>query len=354
MVAEMARVIVAITGASGAVYGVRLLEVLREAGRETHLIVSRWGWETVRLETGLPPDGLRGMATHTHRPDDLGAPVASGSFPVDGMVIAPCSMKTAAAIAHGYSADLIVRAADVCLKERRRLIVVPRETPLSAVHLGNLLRLARLGVVVLPPMPAFYCHPASPADLVDHTVARILDHLGISHRLSPRWEGQGEAEQREEAAARPQHEAGTSGGGWWEREAGAAEGRLREWEARAGEGHLRVQARAWATDDGYVVGLFGGDRTHVGTVVVSVPRPSLADPERSSCTSSVINLPAHKEEEVIRPLADELARVTCSPVVGVAGVHVDGADPSTLDLLARNCREAGRLLLGLITGGSGG
>lgn len=345
------RVIVAITGASGAVYGVRLLEALRAAGVETHLIVSRWGWETVRVELGLSPDRLRAMATCAYGPDELGAPVASGSFPTDGMVIAPCSMKTAAAIAHGYAADLIARAADVCLKERRRLILVPRETPLSAVHLENLLRLARLGVVILPPVPAFYTHPASLADLVDQTVGRILDHLGVPHEVGGRWEGGSGGDPRGSGAGAPvRGSAGEPGGG----HPGADVGGVRQWEAWAGEGPLRVQARAWATDSGYVVGLFGGTRTHVGSVVVSVPRPSLADSDRWSCTSSVINLPAHKEEEVIRPLAEELARVTGSPVVGVAGVHVDRADAATLEVLTANCREAGRFLLALIRAECGG
>lgn len=346
------RVVVAITGASGAVYGVRLLEALRAAGVETHLIVSRWGRETVRMEVGLSPDRLREMATHAYGPDDLEAPVASGSFPADGMVIAPCSMKTVAAIAHGYAADLIARAADVCLKERRRLILVPRETPLSAVHLENLLRLARLGVVILPPVPAFYTHPTSLADLIDHTVGRILDHLGVPHQVGGRWKGgAGGALQGggADASAARESVGGREGGQPREDVRG-----VRQWEAWAGEGPLRVQARAWATDSGYVVGLFGGTRTHVGSVVVSVPRPSLADPERWSCTSSVINLPAHKEEEVIRPLAEELARVTGSPVVGVAGVHVDRADAATVEVLTANCREAGRFLLALIRAQCGG
>jgi 4-hydroxy-3-polyprenylbenzoate decarboxylase len=319
---------------------------------ETHLIVSRWGWETVRMEVGLCPDRLREMATHAYGPDDLGAPVASGSFPTDGMVIAPCSMKTVAAIAHGYAADLIARAADVCLKERRRLILVPRETPLSAVHLENLLRLARLGVVILPPVPAFYAHPTSLADLIDHTVGRILDHMGVPHQVGGRWKGGAGSDLQGRGAGAPP--ARGSGGEPDGGRPGEDAGSVRQWEAWAGEGVLRIQARAWGTDCGYVVGLFGGTRTHVGSVVVSVPRPSLADPEQLSCTSSAINLPAHKEEEVIRPLTEELARVSGSPVVGVAGVHVDGADAATVEVLTANCREAGRLLLALIRAQCGG
>lgn len=360
------RVVVGITGASGVIYGVRLLSVLREAGVETHLIISRWGAETIREETGLDPDRVRALAYRTYSHDDLAAPPASGSFPVDAMAVVPCSMKTVAAIAHGFSRDLISRAADVCLKERRRLVVVPRETPLSPLHLENLLRLARLGVVVLPPVPAFYLRPASLEELVDGTVGRILDHLGVAHGLSRPWGGPSHPEQQglgrprqpgPPQACRPgqegepgdgrQGEPGSSGGG------GGRPGVV-EVETRAGEGRLQVVARGWDTGRGYVVGLFGGESPHVGAVVVSMPRPSLADPGKPSCTSSVINLPAHKEEEVIRPLAEELARATGRPVVGVAGVHVEGADPASLDALVHHCREAGRRLVGVITRGDAG
>lgn len=341
------RVIVAVTGASGAVYAVRLLEVLRQARVETHLIVSRWGAQTLREEMGLEPEQLRDMAAHVYAPDDLTAPVASGSFPVDGMVVVPCSMKTVAAIAHGFSGDLITRAADVCLKERRHLIILPRETPLSSIHLENLLRLARLGVVVMPPAPAFYIRPASVSDLVDHTVGRILDHLGVSHGLSRRWR----AESADACPFPAPFTPALTAHGKAEPEGPGEDvtgNRLGQWEAWAGEGRFRVCARAWGTDDGYVIGLFGGDRPHVGTVVVSIPRPSLAEPGRYSSTSSVISLPAHKEEEVIRPLGEELARVTRSPVVGVAGVHLEGADPAAIEALVQNCREAGKRLLVLL------
>ena len=181
------RVIVGITGASGAIYGIRVVEELAARGVETHLVVSRWGRETIRLETDRDPASVEALATSVYRHDDLSAPISSGSFRADAMVIVPCSMKTAAAIAHGYSDDLISRAAAVRIKEKSTLVIVPRETPLSPVHLENLLRLAQLGVVVLPPMPAFYNRPTSVQELVDHTVGRVLDHLGIEHNLLKRW-----------------------------------------------------------------------------------------------------------------------------------------------------------------------
>ncbi|MDI9619220.1 MAG: UbiX family flavin prenyltransferase [Candidatus Nezhaarchaeota archaeon] len=181
------RVVVAITGASGAVYGVRLLEALGGSGVETHLVLSGWAEKTLQLELGLTLEEVKRLATFTHSCSDLSAPIASGSCRFDGMVIAPCSMKTLSAIAHGYADNLITRAADVALKERRRLILVPRETPLSAVHLRNMLALAEAGAVILPPAPAFYIKPRTVDDLVNYVVGKILDHLGVEHNLYKRW-----------------------------------------------------------------------------------------------------------------------------------------------------------------------
>lgn len=182
-------IVVAVTGASGAVYGVTLLERLKEARIETFLILSRWARYTLELETGCSPEELERVADHFYQAGDLSASVASGSFPHRGMVVAPCSMKTLAAIAMGFSDNLITRAADVTIKEGRKLVLLPRETPLSAIHLENMLKLARLGVVIMPPVPAFYHRPREIRDLVDHTVSRVLDILGIENDLSGRWKG---------------------------------------------------------------------------------------------------------------------------------------------------------------------
>lgn len=181
------RIIVGISGASGAIYGIRVLEELGRAGVETHLVISRWARETIRQETDFTPEAVEALATVSYDPQDQSAAISSGSFLTSGMVIAPCSMKTVAAIAHGYADNLLARAADVCLKEQRKLVLVPRETPLSALHLENLLRLARLGVAILPPVPAFYHRPRSLEEIVDQTVGRVLDHLGVPHRLLRRW-----------------------------------------------------------------------------------------------------------------------------------------------------------------------
>jgi len=183
------RLVVAVTGASGVVYGKRLLEVLRGKKVETHLIVSRAAEKVIEHELGMSKKDLERLVTHVYDVDDLTAPLMSGSFKTDGMVIIPCSMKTLAGIVHGFADNLILRAADVALKEKRRLVVVPRETPLSVVHLHNLLEASRLGVFVVPAMPAFYHKPQKVNDLVDFVVGRVLDCLGVEHRLFKRWEG---------------------------------------------------------------------------------------------------------------------------------------------------------------------
>lgn len=183
----MERVIVGISGASGVIYGVRLLEALKKLNIETHLIMSEWAERILAMETDDDPKYVRGLATVRYENRDLAAPVSSGSFLTAGMVIAPCSMKTLAGIAGGYSQTLLERAADVTIKEGRKLVLMPRETPLSPIHLENMLKLARIGVAIVPPMPAFYIKPKSIRDLVDHQVGKIVDRLGFQHRLFRRW-----------------------------------------------------------------------------------------------------------------------------------------------------------------------
>jgi 4-hydroxy-3-polyprenylbenzoate decarboxylase len=183
------RIVVGITGATGAIYGVRTLEALAHAGVETHLVMSKWGERTVEHETGLTLADLRERASVVHGSGNMAATISSGSFRTDGMIVAPCSMHTAASIAHGLGESLVHRAADVILKERRPLVVVPRETPLSEVHLENLLKLARMGVTVLPPVPAFYSRPTTVDELVNHIVARTLDQFGIETDFTKRWDG---------------------------------------------------------------------------------------------------------------------------------------------------------------------
>ena len=184
------RVIVGISGATGIIYGIRLLERLREASVETHLVMSRWGGRTLLHETSYTREQVEALAHVAYNPTDMGAAISSGSFQTAGMIIAPCSAKTLAAIAHGYGDSLVHRAADVVLKERRKLVLSVREAPLSDIHLENMLKLSRMGAVILPPMPAFYHLPQTLDDIVDHTVARMLDQLGVEVPGAVRWSGE--------------------------------------------------------------------------------------------------------------------------------------------------------------------
>jgi 4-hydroxy-3-polyprenylbenzoate decarboxylase len=181
------RLVVGITGATGSIFGIRLLEAVRGSNIETHLIVSKWGAHTLAEETSYTVDRVKQMATFSYSAGDQGAPVSSGSFLTTGMVIAPCSMRTLAAIATGQGEHLIHRAADVVLKERRKLVLLVRETPLNEIHLENMLKLSRMGAVILPPVPAFYNHPRSLEEMVDHIVMRTLDQFGIHTDLADRW-----------------------------------------------------------------------------------------------------------------------------------------------------------------------
>ncbi|MGO4764788.1 UbiX family flavin prenyltransferase [Cupriavidus sp. 2KB_3] len=185
------RLVVAITGASGAAYGVRLLQALGTAeGWETHLVCSPSGLLTIHHELGMQRPEVERLADVVHNVRDIGATVASGSFRCDGMVVAPCSMRTLAAIATGVADNLVTRAADVMLKERRRLVLLARETPLHLVHLRNMTTVTEMGAIVMPPVPAFYAHPQSVDDIVGHTVGRVLDLFGVEHAgLVSRWRG---------------------------------------------------------------------------------------------------------------------------------------------------------------------
>jgi flavin prenyltransferase len=181
--------VVGITGATGTIYGVRLLQALQGSGVETHLVVSRWGARTLIHETPYTMAQVRRLATQTYAEHDQGAAPSSGSLITAGMVIAPCSMRTLSAIAHGAAENLVQRAADVTLKERRRLVLLVREAPLSDIHLENMLKLSRMGAVILPPVPAFYDHPQTIDDLVNHTVQRALDLFEIHLDVPERWRG---------------------------------------------------------------------------------------------------------------------------------------------------------------------
>ena len=186
----MKRIVIGVSSASGTIYAVDLLKKLHQVPDvETHLIMSAWAKKNLELETDLSLADLTALADVVHNNHDLGATVASGSFLTSGMVIVPASMKAISGIANAYDDSLITRAADVTIKEKRRLIIVPRETPLSEIHLENLLKLARVGAQIIPPIPAFYNHPQTIQDLVDHQSMKIMDSFGIEHHFGHRWEG---------------------------------------------------------------------------------------------------------------------------------------------------------------------
>ncbi len=185
------RLIVGITGASGAIFGLRTLHALKILNVESHLILSRWSRVTIARETDYSLEQAEQLASAVYHHDNQAAPVSSGSFRSDGMIIAPCSMKTLAAIRSGYGDTLICRAADVTLKERRKLVLLARESPFNEIHLENMLALARMGVIIFPPVPAFYNRPQTIAEMVDYIVGRALDQFGLEMPGLPRWNGLG-------------------------------------------------------------------------------------------------------------------------------------------------------------------
>jgi len=183
------RIIVALTGASGAILGIRLLEELKKLQIETHLVLSKWAETNIKLETNFTLNKVHKLASAYYPVDDMAAIISSGSFKTDGMVIVPCSMKTLASISCGFSDNLVARAADVTIKEKRKLVIVPRETPFSVIHLKNMLNLAQMGVTILPPCIEFYTRPNTLYDMEDHLVGKILDSLNIDNEMFLRWNG---------------------------------------------------------------------------------------------------------------------------------------------------------------------
>lgn len=181
------KLVIGITGSTGAIYGIRLLEELKKLNIETHLIISEWGAKCISLETEYTLDYVKSLATSVSDEKNMASSVSSGTHRIDGMVVAPCSMKTLSAIANGYDDTLVARAAGVTIKESRKLILMVRETPLSAIHLENMLKLSRLGIVILPPVTEFYTKPKTIEDIVNHGVGKCLDQFDINHNLFPRW-----------------------------------------------------------------------------------------------------------------------------------------------------------------------
>ncbi len=188
MVKNTLKIVVGITGSSGVIYGIKLLYFLNKFEIETHLVLSKWAEKNIEIETEESIAKIKKLATFEHKENDMAASISSGSFKTDGMIIIPCSMKTLASIANGYDDNLISRAASVTIKENRKLVIVPRETPLSQIHLSNMLKLAKIGVIILPAMPGFYHRPKTVNDLVLHIVGKTLDQFQINNEVFKRWE----------------------------------------------------------------------------------------------------------------------------------------------------------------------
>ena len=181
------KLVIGITGSTGAIYGIRMLETLKKLNIETHLVISEWGEKCISMETDTTPDCVRSLATNISDGKNMASSISSGTHRIDGMIIAPCSMKTLSAITNGYDDTLVARAAGVTIKESRKLVLMVRETPFSAIHLENMLKLARLGIVILPPVTEFYTKPKSIDDIVNYGVGKCLDQFDIEHDLYPRW-----------------------------------------------------------------------------------------------------------------------------------------------------------------------
>jgi flavin prenyltransferase len=188
LVSNKLKIVVGVTGSSGVVYGIKLLYLLNKFGIETHVVLSKWAEKNIEIETDENITEIKKLATFEYMENDMAASISSGSFKTDGMIIIPCSMKTLASIANGYDDNLISRAASVTIKENRKLVIVPRETPLSQIHLSNMLKLAKIGVVILPAMPGFYHRPKTVNDLVLHIVGKTLDQFNINNEIFKRWE----------------------------------------------------------------------------------------------------------------------------------------------------------------------
>ena len=186
---EPRRIIIGMTGATGTIIAVRVLQMLQDADVETHLVMSKWAVRTLLHETPYRPENVERLATRVYAAGDQGAAISSGSFVTEGMIVVPCSMRTLAAIAHGFGDHLIHRAADVILKERRKLVLAVRESPFNDIHLENMLKLSRMGVIILPPMPAFYNHPQNLDDMINHVTMRVLDQFDIHLDVMNRWDG---------------------------------------------------------------------------------------------------------------------------------------------------------------------
>ena len=319
---ENMRIIVGVTGATGVEMSYELLLALRRAGCEVHLIVSRSAQMTWDYESRMPLQRMYDLANFVYREDELDAVISSGSFVTDGMILMPCSMKTLAGIVAGYAETLILRAADVCLKEGRKVVLVPREMPLGKIHLRNLKEAADCGCAIVPPMLTFYNGAETVREQVRHVVGKVLLQFGIDYDKFVPWNNEKRRENvknRDGGTEVWRKTEGVLASDCAERQTAAVR---RRFTHRLSFSQIEIQATRVGCDIQLL--LQGGSSPHIGCMVLATPRPSLTGDGSRRATASVINVTGHKDEALCRYLAEKVAAVADAVTVCTGGFHIDG------------------------------
>ena len=331
---KILRLLIGITGATGVIYGIRLLRALAEKPDiETHLIITPAGERTISIETEYSTADVRSLADYNYRADDITAAPASGSFLSDGMIVAPCSMKTLSAIANSHTDDLLTRAADVTLKEHRRLLLMPRETPLHAGHLRNMLRVAEMGCVILPPVPAFYHKPHSVEDIVDYAVGKTLDIFRIEHTLFERWRGVNGINNGTNNYEDTCRNAEIKACGRDKSDIVRMEETCQSPKEFIGNGRTRIGISVNRIGKDLIVCLFN-DAGHIGAAAV-------ADycEKGNRASVSVITRHGHMEDAIASDAARRLCKASRQPVCVIVGIHLDNITKEEIAEITANCEK---------------
>ena len=322
------RIIVGVTGATGVEMSYELLLALRRAGCEVHLIVSRSAQTTWDYESRMPLQRMYDLANFVYQEDELDAVISSGSFVTDGMILMPCSMKTLAGIVAGYAETLILRAADVCLKEGRKVVLVPREMPLGKIHLRNLKEAADCGCAIVPPMLTFYNGAETVREQVRHVVGKVLLQFGIDYDKFVPWKNEQRREtvkNRDGGTEVRRKTEGVPVSDCAERQTAAVR---RRFTHRLSFSQIEIQATRVGCDIQLL--LRGGSSPHIGCMVLATPRPSLTGDGSRRATASVINVTGHKDEALCRYLAEKVAAAADAVTVCTGGFHIDGMTPEQI------------------------
>lgn len=322
------RIIVGVTGATGVEMSYELLLALRRAGCEVHLIISRGAQMTWDYESRMPLQRMYDLANFVYQEDELDAVISSGSFVTDGMILMPCSMKTLAGIVAGYAETLILRAADVCLKEGRKVVLVPREMPLGKIHLRNLKEAADCGCAIVPPMLTFYNGAETVREQVRHVVGKVLLQFGIDYDKFVPWKnekGRETVKNRDRETEVRRKTEGVLTSDCVERQTAAVR---RRFTHRLSFSQIEIQATRVGCDIQLL--LRGGSSPHIGCMVLAIPRPSLTGDGSRRATASVINVTGHKDEALCRYLAEKVAAAADAVTVCTGGFHIDGMTPEQI------------------------